>query len=141
MRLGYDLGIGVSPSGQADLSEKIIMWVWLATYSYVVDAGLGELQDQLAIAHVPLMRAGNQAVLLTDNFPQESGEAVAAPFFLSQAFGQVPEKLVKRIRALDFIDIADQLPDNLELKRREDNSTYKDVSNTGKRRPREVRNC
>ena len=117
---------------------KILRGAWLATYSYVVGAGLGELPDQQAIAHVPLMRAGNQAVPLTDNFPQEAGEAVAAPFFLSQAFGPVPEKLVKRIQALDFIDMADLLPDNLELKRRGDNSTDKEASNTGKRRPREV---
>ena len=107
----------------------------MATYYYVVSAGLGELPDQQAIAHVPLMRAGNQAVPLKDNFPQE---AFAAPFFLSQAFWPVPENLVKRIQALHFIDMAYLLPDNLYLKRREDNSTDKEASNIGKRRPREV---
>ena len=45
---------------------------------------------------------------------------------------------MKPIEALGFIDMADLLQDNLELNRREDNSTDKEASNTGKRRPREV---
>ena len=44
-------------------------------------------------------------------------------FFFSEAFAPVPVKLVKKIQALEFVDMANLLPDNIKMRRREEGSS------------------
>ena len=60
------------------------------------------------------------------------------PFFLSEAFAPVPAKLVKRIQALEFVDMADLLPDNIEMRRREEGSSLGEAMMAVGRRARQV---
>ena len=73
------------------------------------------LSEKHSIGHVPLL--SSEGPLPADT-SHDTGQSVAAlsPFFLSEAFGPIPEKLVKKLQALEFIDMGDLLPDNLELK-------------------------
>ena len=94
------------------------------------------LQEEHSIGHVPLL--SSEGPLPADT-PRDTGQSVAAlaPFFLSEAFGPIPEKLVKK-QALEFIDMGDLLPDNLELKRREETDPAKDNGLANRKRTREV---
>ena len=60
------------------------------------------------------------------------------PFFLSEAFTPVPAKLVKKIQALEFVDMADLLPDNIEIRRREEGSSLGEAVTAVGRRARQV---
>ena len=48
------------------------------------------------------------------------GSQQKGPFFFSEASAPVPAKLVKKIQALEFVDMADLLPDNIEMRRQEE---------------------
>ena len=92
-----------------------------------------------SLAHVPLLLSGD----LDDSSPavvaQDIGQSTAtsSPFFLSEAYGPVPDKPVKKIQALEFVDMADLLPDNLEQQRLEEKNTSKE-DGYARRRTRDV---
>ena len=52
--------------------------------------------------------------------PSKSGLSSVAPFVLGRGMAPVPGNIVKKIQGLEFVDLAELLPDNLELLHRLD---------------------
>ena len=61
-------------------------------------------------------------------------------FSLEDVFAPIPSKLTQKIQSLEFVDMSELLPDNIELQRRDDGSTRTDThaSGAGRRRSRQI---
>ena len=90
-------------------------------------AGLGELPDPAALEHVPLLdEAGETTPGMQANVGSHraslggtSGRSKREGHFsLAEHFPPVPPKLVQKIQAGEFVDLAELLPDNMEMVRR-----------------------
>ena len=105
--------------------------------------GLGDMPDPSGLEHVALMATGARAAA-------DSGAPLSSPildvptgcsalqsswFSLGEAFPPIPEKLVRHIQSLDYVDLAELLPDNMELQRLADTESRQ---GSGQRQPRRV---
>ena len=78
-----------------------------------------------ALEHVALMDAGARAAADSGaplsspilDVPTGCGALQSSWFSLDEAFLPIPEKLVRHIQLLDYVDLAELLPDNMELQR------------------------
>lgn len=109
-------------------------------------AELGALPPAASLVHVPLLPTGAEGLPLREvdlvhmvGIDTLASSAVGGSFFLGESFAPIPQKLVQRIQTGEFVDMADLLPDNLELRRREDNDASSSGT-TGKRRARTITN-
>ena len=105
--------------------------------------GLGDMPDLSALKHVLLMDAGAHAAADSGaplfspilDVPTGCGELQSSWFSLGEAFPSIPEKLVRRIQSLDYVDLAELLPDNMELQRLVDTESR---HGSGQRQPQRV---
>ena len=92
------------------------------------------------MSHVQLIASDDPTRPVGGQLHLDQAAPATATFFLGQAFPPVPPKLVKKIHALEFMDVADLLTDNLELLRETDGASPSANLTTSKRRPHQVSN-
>ena len=104
--------------------------------------GLEDMPDPSALEHVALMDVGARAAADLEaplsfpilDVPTGCGALQSSWFSLGEAFPPIPEKLVRRSQSLDYVDLAELLPENMELQRLADTESR---HGSGQRQPRQ----
>ena len=94
----------------------------------------------MVLEHVPLLDHGvMDAEQRSKGTPEvATSGSQTGPFFLSEVFAPVPAKLVMNIQALEFVEMAHLLPDNIEMRRLEEVSSQGEAVMAVGRRARQV---
>ena len=100
---------------------------------------LSVMPPAMALDHVPFLIMGDsRRSAVAGNTQSCHVREPNRSILFSEAFAPVPAKLVKTIQALEFVDMADLLPDNIEMRRREEGSSLGEAVMAVDRRARQV---
>ncbi len=87
------------------------------------------------MSHVQLIASDDPARSVGGQLHLDQKATTTATFFLGQDFPLVPPKLLKKIQALEFMDMVELLTDNLKLLQETDGASPRANLTTSKRRP------